>query len=310
MKSTRFLSPLCRCGLPHWLARPLCVFLALLLFLPSSALGAEDGDFFFERQGVGAWVTGYRGSGGAVVIPERLGGLPVTSIEDDAFGGNTSLTSVTIPNSVTSIKWSAFSGCTSLTKIVIPNSVTSIEQATFRDCSSLASVSIPNGVNEIHGDSFSGCVSLTNITVPKSVTAIWAGSFTGCASLKALYFESNAPVIPTAYTPAWLAFDKINAMVYYLPETTGWRKEYGRLPTTIWKPSVVENDGSLGVRNNRIEFTIRWASERVVVVEACPGLTNPIWSPVGTNTLTGGVSDFSDPEWTNHGARFYRLRSP
>jgi hypothetical protein len=52
-------------------------------------------------------------------------------------------------------------------------------------------------------------------------------------------------------------------------------------------------------------------------VEACLELTNPTWSPLTTNTLTMGVeslaagwSYFSDPDWTNHPARFYRLRSP
>jgi hypothetical protein len=47
-----------------------------------------------------------------------------------------------------------------------------------------------------------------------------------------------------------------------------------------------------------------------VVVEASTNLANPVWSPVGTNTLTGGASYFSDPRWTNYPARFYRLRSP
>jgi len=46
------------------------------------------------------------------------------------------------------------------------------------------------------------------------------------------------------------------------------------------------------------------------VVEACTNLTNPIWFPVGTNTLTGGSSYFSDAQWTNYPARLYRLRSP
>ena len=37
---------------------------------------------------------------------------------------------------------------------------------------------------------------------------------------------------------------------------------------------------------------------------------NPICSPVGTNTLAGGLSYFCDPDWTNYSGRFYRLRSP
>ena len=48
-------------------------------------------------------------------------------------------------------------------------------------------------------------------------------------------------------------------------------------------------------------------------------LTSSEWIPrhkgwatdiVGTNTLTAGSSYFSDPQWTNHPSRFYRLRSP
>ena len=34
------------------------------------------------------------------------------------------------------------------------------------------------------------------------------------------------------------------------------------------------------------------------------------WSPVATNTLTGGSSCFSDPQCTNYPARFYRHSMP
>ena len=48
----------------------------------------------------------------------------------------------------------------------------------------------------------------------------------------------------------------------------------------------------------------------VVVVEVCTNLANPVWTAVATNTLTGGVSYFSDAQWTSYRGRFYRLRSP
>jgi len=47
-----------------------------------------------------------------------------------------------------------------------------------------------------------------------------------------------------------------------------------------------------------------------VVVEARPCLTDGAWLPLQTNTLSGGSLVFSDPQWTNHPVRFYRLRSP
>ena len=52
-------------------------------------------------------------------------------ISDDAFEDCSSLTSVTIPNSVTSIGEFAFSSCKSLTSVTIPNSVTSIGRGAF-----------------------------------------------------------------------------------------------------------------------------------------------------------------------------------
>ena len=65
--------------------------------------------------------------------------------------------------------------------------------------------------------------------------------------------------------------------------------------------------GSPGVRTNQFGFDITGTSNIVVVVEANTNLTNPTWSPLRTNTLTDGSSYFSDPQWTNHPSRFYRL---
>ena len=61
----------------------------------------------------------------------------VTSIDDSAFEGHGSLTSVTIPTSVTSIGGYAFYNCSSLTSVTIPDSVTSIGYGAFHGCGRL-----------------------------------------------------------------------------------------------------------------------------------------------------------------------------
>ena len=71
-------------------------------------------------------IVAYAGPPWVVTIPTNINGLTVTTIGASAFIDCTSLTNVTIPNSVTSIGEYAFYDCTSLTSVTIPNSVTSI----------------------------------------------------------------------------------------------------------------------------------------------------------------------------------------
>ena len=117
------------------------------------------------------------------------------SIGDKAFQYCSSLTTVTIQDSVTSIgKW-AFDGCSSLISITIPDSVTSIGIFAFYDCSGLTTVTIGTGVTSIGDDAFSGCSGLTSVTIPNSVTSMGRHAFSGCSSLTSVTIGNSVTSI-------------------------------------------------------------------------------------------------------------------
>ncbi len=137
----------------------------------------------------------------SIVIPDTVTyqetNYCVTSIGAEAFKDCSSLTSVTIPNSVTSIGERVFSRCRSLTSITIPNGITSIEAEAFQSCRSLTSVDIPNSVITIGDWAFSYCSSLTSVTIPNGVTTIGSSAFEGCSSLTSVNIPNGITSIGT-----------------------------------------------------------------------------------------------------------------
>ena len=92
---------------------------------------------------------------------------------------------------MTHIGNSAFYYCSSLTAVTIPDSVISIGEQAFIGCSSLGSVDIPGSVTSIGNYAFDYCSSLTAITIPNSVTSIGNSAFANCTSLSDVYYSGT-----------------------------------------------------------------------------------------------------------------------
>ena len=125
-------------------------------------------DFEYTINNDKVTITDYIGSATEVVIPAEIEGYPVTSIGDEAFRLDRTLT-----------------------KVIIPETVISIEYGAFFQCELLVNVTLPNGIENIEDRVFSHCESLTNIIIPNSVMHIGNGAFYGCDSLKHVLYRGS-----------------------------------------------------------------------------------------------------------------------
>lgn len=98
-----------------------------------------------------------RTTAGAVSIPSRLGGRPVTEIGERAFYNCAQITAVTIPDTVDEIGEEAFSGCAALASVSLPTSLREIDDRAFALCRSLkGTLEIPEGVRDVGFGAFMG----------------------------------------------------------------------------------------------------------------------------------------------------------
>src|SRR3954447_13521900 len=173
-----------------------------LLSTPLAVTAEQSGDFTYTSDGFTATITGYYGTGGAVIIPPvvwddfPLVWLPVRGIGNYAFNlqraGNDAIGSVTIPAGVYSIGIAAFSSCTSLAAITVDaaNPVLRSLNGVLFDKGLTKLIAFPGGqagnypipgsVIIIQDFAFLDCTSLTSVTIPGSVSYIGFNAFNDC----------------------------------------------------------------------------------------------------------------------------------
>ena len=172
----------------------------------SAAIEAKGGTVPTELTGYGAAIEALPSGGGSDVaakIVDRtvteitaadLSGA--TRIASYSFYECTTLTSISIPDSVTMIRTSAFQGCTNLLSVTIPNSVSSMESYAFQNCQSLKSITIPNSLTAIPSYAFLNNISLSSATIGSGVSRILNQAFFNTSNCLSFDF-SNHTSIPT-----------------------------------------------------------------------------------------------------------------
>ena len=171
-------------------------------------------------------ITKYTGTESTVILPSTISSWPVTKIGEDAFQDNTTITSVTIPDSVTEIGANAFAGCTNLTsvtyggdwsKLTIQSGNPAVEDAVNAQLfdfefipnntavivkkynGTAADVTIPSHykgkpVTMIDHAAFHDS-AVTSVTIPDSVTSIPGDAFAFCSQLTNISIPNSVTFI-------------------------------------------------------------------------------------------------------------------
>lgn len=145
-----------------------------------------------------------------------LSNTGLTSIGENTFDNNQSLTGIELPIYLKTIEESAFNNCSKLQKVVLPSSVTEINNNAFAGCTNLTEVVAQSSKGKnatifslfdvesqsaekilVKNNAFLNCTNLLTVILPDKVTYIDEFAFKGCINLQKLILRGTVTGIGT-----------------------------------------------------------------------------------------------------------------
>lgn len=209
----------------------ICAFLAIVFAVPALVVSVEakeveeevsrEGDYSYIELNGEAVLVGYAGHAKELILPEELGGMPLTGIRRNVFLENNTLLKIQLPAAMEDISPEQFCLCDNLQEVTvaegnkvytsvdgvlyqdggktlrlhpaahsesydIPEGVTKIAPYAFFTNKTLAAVTFPSTLKEIGDNAFYDCQILREVYIPDSVVRVGESAFSWCINLKEL----------------------------------------------------------------------------------------------------------------------------
>ncbi len=154
--------------------------------------------YSFHRKSKSVRITGYSGVSTEIILPSRIGGLPVNEIGRRAFA-NSDIESVEIPDSIRKLGAEAFfeSG---VKRVIFGEGVRDIPERAFYKCEKLRTAALPTTLRSIGREAFFACTGFSYISLPRSLRSLGEKCFSE-SDLRgfAADFYANFPHDGTAF---------------------------------------------------------------------------------------------------------------
>ncbi len=160
----------------------------------------NDDAYVYFLNGDNAVITDYDGGETeTIIVPETLGGKPVTEIGHGAFK-SCDAEYIELPDTVNYIGVYAFDECTNLKGVKYnTNNEISFGTYAFDDCHSLEEFVFSESVKKISDCMFYDCTALSSVTAP-GATEIGEGAFYNCSNLETVQFSEELHTVgPSAF---------------------------------------------------------------------------------------------------------------
>ncbi|MCM1518923.1 MAG: leucine-rich repeat domain-containing protein [Pseudoflavonifractor sp.] len=227
-------------------------------------------------------------------------GEGITTIDNAAFKGFTSLSSVTFPSTLLDIKKESFSGCSSLQNINLPESLQKIGEKAFYNCD-LHGLTVPRNVIEVGNSAFDYNefldVVIWNCNIPKEtyIDAINYGSdkrsFFSNGYVRKVVFGPEVTEIPDQlFYGTSLNEIEIQGTISYVGanafESTPWMQERATQPIYVGKclyywPLNYNSPTKIEVAESTLGITPRVFADHSYLVE--------VTLPASLEYMGGGV---------------------